>query len=218
LVGGLTDLVPAPGDLEQAHPMRAFASLDPGSASGGRRLAFVDGDPGSGGPGRLTATTLEGDEIRTVLLPRPAESPPAWLPGGRIAIVSRDRADRPETLLVDPATGDISPLQAAPLRWIGAAANLVATIDIDGSGRAGPAAKWLAGATLPILPLDPAGTPALMAEPSPDGRELAVVLADADGDAASIRILAIDGGWHEIARFELPTGANRAIVSWGAVR
>jgi hypothetical protein len=57
-----------------------------------------------------------------------------------------------------------------------------------------------------------------MAQPSPDGVELAVVLADANGDAASIRILAIDGAWHEIARLELPRGANRAVVSWQAVR
>ena len=56
-----------------------------------------------------------------------------------------------------------------------------------------------------------------MAQPSPDGRELAVVLADANGDASSIRILAIDDAWHEIARFELPRGANRAVVNWLAV-
>jgi hypothetical protein len=34
------------------------------------------------------------------------------------------------------------------------------------------------------------------------------------GDAASIRILAEAGGWLEIARFELPRGANRAVVGW----
>ena len=81
------------------------------------------------------------------------------------------------------------------------------------------ATAWLAGETLPALPVvDPAGRPTLMAQPSPDGRELAIVLADADGDAGSIRILAIGGAWHEIARFELPRGANRAVVSWQAVR
>ncbi len=218
LIGALAGLAAAPGDLGEPHPLRAFASLEPGSTADGRRLAFVDGDPGSGDTGRLTVTTLDGIEIRTVVLPRPAESPPAWLADGRIAVASRDRVDRPETLLVDPATGRISPLDTGPLRWIGTAANLVATVDTDGSAHAGPVAAWLTGATLPILTVDQAGGPALIVEPSPDGRELAIVLADANGGAASIRILASGNPWHEIARLKLPPWANRAIVSWQAVR
>jgi len=51
-------------------------------------------------------------------------------------------------------------------------------------------------------------------QPSLAGDELVVVLANEAGDAASIRILAGSGGWHEIARFGLPSGANRAVVSW----
>jgi hypothetical protein len=43
------------------------------------------------------------------------------------------------------------------------------------------------------------------------------VVADQAGDAASIRILSGSGGWHEIARFDIPTGANRAVVTWLAV-
>jgi hypothetical protein len=82
----------------------------------------------------------------------------------------------------------------------------------------GPLAAWLAGQTLPALPIDPADLPALMAQPSLDGRELAVVLADDNGDSASIRILGVTDARQEIARFELPRGANRAVVSWQAVR
>ena len=70
---------------------------------------------------------------------------------------------------------------------------------------------------MPALPSDSTEGPALMAVPSPDGRELAIVLADANGDAAAIRIVTLDGPGHEIARFELPHGANRAVVSWLAV-
>jgi hypothetical protein len=55
--------------------------------------------------------------------------------------------------------------------------------------RAGPVTSWPEGGLLPIV-------------------------ADVDGDAGSIRILAAAGGWHEIARFGLPSGANRAVVSW----
>jgi hypothetical protein len=53
---------------------------------------------------------------------------------------------------------------------------------------------------------------ALVAGPALD--ELALVVADQAGDAASIRILTEAGGWHEIARFELPRRANRAVVGW----
>jgi hypothetical protein len=223
LVGGLRDLAPAPGELGEPHPLRAFGSIDAESAAtsstGERRLAFVEGDPGSGGPGRITVVTFDGREIRTVTLPKPAESAPAWLPGGRLAVVSRDSDDRPETLLVDPATGRATTLHGPPLRSIATAAGVVATVDDAGSARAGRVTAWLAGAALPTLP-GPAGEtgPILMAQPSPDGRELAVVVADANGDAVSIRIVAIGAPWHEIARFELPRGANRAVVSWEAVQ
>ena len=213
LVGSLTELAAGPGDLGQSHPFRAFASLESRSTTGLRRLAFVEGDPGSGGPGRLTVATLDGIEILAVPLPRPAESAPAWLPDGRLAVVGRDRADRPEILLVDPQTGRITTLDV-PLRSIGTASGVVATIDAGGIAHVGPVAAWLARVALPALPSGSTKGQALLAVPSPDGRELAVVLADANGDAASIRIIALDGPWHEIARFELPRGANRAVVSW----
>jgi len=222
LVGGPTDLAPAPGDLGQPHPLRAFGSIQApsragGSSGGGRRLAFVEGDPGSGEPGRITVVTLDGREVRSTTLPRPAEGPPAWLPDARLAVVCRDQADRPMTLLVDPGTGRIATINGRPLRSIATAADVVATVDAEGTARAGGVTAWLAGTDLPAVPSLPGG-PILMAQPSPDGRELAVVLADANGDAASIRILATGPPWHEVARFELPRGANRAVVGWQAVQ
>jgi hypothetical protein len=222
LVGSPTHLAPAPGDLGEPHPARAFGSIEApstagSSSSGGRRLAFVEGDPGSGLPGRITVVMLVGRKVRTATLPRPAEGPPGWLPDGRLAVVSRDQADRPVTLLVDPGTGRIATINGPPLRSIATAANVVVTVDAEGTARAGGVTPWLAGADLPAVPGLPGG-PILMAQPSPDGRELAVVLADANGDAASIRILAIGAPGREIARFELPHGANRAVVSWLAVQ
>ncbi len=218
----------APGDLGSGHPARMFGSLGP------RRVAFVEGDPGSGGPGHLVLATLDGAAVQSFALPTPAEGPPAWLPDGRIVVVVRDREDRPLTLLVDPATGRVATLATDVLRFVATGGDLVATIDADGATRVGPVDGWLHGApltrlrmtlpsalplTLPLgLPSAPDDGAALMASPSPGGRELAVVVADAAGDAASIRILAAAGGWHEIARFELPSGANRAIVSWLAAR
>jgi hypothetical protein len=59
--------------------------------------------------------------------------------------------------------------------------------------------------------------PVLQAQPSLAGDQLALVVANPAGDAASIRILSGSGGWHEIARFDVPNGANRAVVSWLAV-
>ncbi|HEY7936803.1 MAG TPA: hypothetical protein VID26_06705 [Candidatus Limnocylindrales bacterium] len=222
LVGSLTDLAPPPGTLAGSQPLRAFATLEPASAAAGipgqRRLAFVEGNPGSGGPGRVTVAAWDGGETRSITLARPAEGAPAWLPDGRLAVVGRDRADRPETLLVDPQTGRITTLDVPPPRSIGTAAGVVATIDAGGIAHAGRVAAWLAGVAPPALPGGSTEGAALVAVPSPDGQELAIVLADANGDAAAIRIVALDRPWHEIARFELPRGANRAVVSWLAVR
>ena len=129
VVGGLTELGLEPGDLGEPHALREFGSLEPelaaGTTTGARRLAFGEGDPGSGGPGRITVMALDGRVIRRIILPRAAESPPAWLPDGRFAVVSRDSTDRPETLLVDPATGRIETLPGPPLRSVGTAADVV---------------------------------------------------------------------------------------------
>ena len=107
----------------------------------------------------------------------------------------------------------ISPTSGAAVRSIAIAGGIVATIGVDGAARAGPVTSWPAGGPLPVV-AGGDGKVVLQAQPSPSGRELAIVVADLDGDAASIRILAAAEGWHEIARFGLPSGANRAVVSW----
>ena len=199
------------GDLAEPHPLRAFGSLGSGA-----QVAFVEGDPGAGTPGRLVVETLEGSTVRTIALPLAAESPPAWLPDGRIAVIVRDQGDEPETLLVD-ADGRPRRHNGQPLRSIAIGGDTVALIDAGGSLRVGTIGAWLAGSTLqPIASGDP-GETALQAQPSPSGTALAVVVADVEGDGDAIRILAAAGGWHEIARFGLPAGANRAVVGWLAV-
>lgn len=214
--------VAASGDLAGSHPSRGFGSLELASTAGDslpgvRRVALLEGDPGSGGPGRLIVETLAGTQVCGFGLPSPADSPPSWLPNGRIAVVVRDRRDQPGVVLIDPATGGTEVLAGQAIRSLAVGGGMVATIGTDGTVRAGPVAAWLTGETL--LPVG-SGSPAeaaLQAQPSPSGIELAIVVADADGDAASIHILAAPGGWHEIARFVLPDGANRAVVSWLAV-
>jgi hypothetical protein len=221
---------PAPGDLGGNHPLRAFGSLQPVPAAGSapvsgaapgidtRRVAFVEGDPGSGSTGRLVIETLSGAQVRHYVLPRAAESAPAWLADGRMAVVARDQNDRPVALIVDPATGRIAPVGTGALRAIAIGGRIVATIDDDGMVRIGSVAAWLGGQPgQPVATRGPDVT-VLQAEPSITGDELALVVADPTGDAASIRILAAAGGWHEIARFGLPRGANRAVVSWLVAR
>ena len=211
---------PALGDLGGNHPERAFGSLEPAAvpAAGGRpttrRVAFVEGDPGSGAAARLIVETLAGTEVRPIDLPRAAESAPAWLPDGRIVIVVRDQADRPMALLADPASGRLASTGPGMLRSVAIGGAAVATIGADGIVRIGPITTWLGGQ--PGEPVTGIGVdePILQAQPSAEGDELALVVADPAGDAASIRILAGTGGWHETARFGLPPGANRAVVGW----
>lgn len=154
-------------------------------------------------------------------MPQAAEAAPAWLPDGRIVLVARDDRDQPQATIVDPATGARTLAGTTRLRSVALGAGLVATIGVDGIVRAGPVIAWLDRQPLPAVGLggpNEADEAALQAQPSPSGAELAIVAADEDGDATSVRILAAAGGWHEIARFGLPSGANRAVVSWLAVR
>lgn len=200
-----------PGDLSEPHPLRAFGSLGPNG-----RVAFVEGDPGAGTPGRLVVELLEGSAMRAIPLPTAAESSPAWLPDGRIAVIVRDQADEPETLLVD-ADGRTQRLSGPPLRSIAIGGGIVAAIDEAGALRVGTVSAWLAGSTLQQIAAGDPGETAIQAQPSPGGGQLAVVLANAGGDAGAIQILGVADGWHAIARFGLPDGANRAVVGWLAV-
>ena len=200
-----------PGDLSGPHPLRAFGSLGRNG-----QVAFVEGDPGAGTPGRLVVETLEGSAVRTVPLPTAPESPPTSLPDGRIAVIVRNDDDQPETLLVD-ADGRTQWLNGPPPRSIAIGGDIVATVDEVGALRVAPVSAWLAGSALPSVAAGDPGETAIQAQPSPSGTQLAVVVANVEGDADAIRILAATGGWHEIARFELPTGANRAVVGWLAV-
>jgi len=227
------DWVPAPGDLGLPHPTRAFGTIEPtgvpanvGPGSGGGRLALVEGDPGSGEAGRLLIVGLAGGPARAWPLPAAAESAPAWLPDGRLAVVARDPSDRPAVRLVDPGTGRSQLAPVLPLRSVAVAGGLVVAIGDDGTLRAGALDAWLAGrqpaASVAVEPDDSI----LQAQPSPDGDEVALVVADPAGDAAELRVIAKSvaemaagsDAWHEIARFSVPRGANRAVVSWWVAR
>ncbi len=220
---------PMPGDPGTTHPTRAFGTIEPAPASTAgevdqldRRVAVVEGDPGSGEPGRLVVVRLAGGSSQVLPLPTPAESAPAWLPDGRVVVIVRDRTDRPSTLLVNPSTGETRPGPAHPLRTVAIAGGVVAETADDGTLRVEAVAAWLAGTLrAPSLELGP-DEAILQAQPSPAGDEVAVVIADPAGDAASIQVLArtagSSGGWHAIARFDLPRGANRAVVSWLVAR
>ncbi len=200
-----------PGDLGRSHPLRAFGTLDPA----GRRIAFVDGDPGSGEAGSLVTVNLDGRSGPSLHLGRAAESAPAWLPDGRLVVVVRDALDEPRPVLADAALGSSASLSAAPLRSIAISGQAVAIIADGGALAVGSLGDWLAGRPLKEMPASGASASAevLQALPTGDGLELALVIADANGDATGVRIVSPDSG-HEIARFVLTRGANRAIVGW----
>lgn len=53
----------------------------------------------------------------------------------------------------------------------------------------------------------------LQVVPSLGGTELAIVVANSDGDATGIRIVLV-GDRQQIAKYALPPGANRAPAGW----
>lgn len=202
------------GDLAGPHPGRAFGSADPGTD----RVAFVEGDPGAGTTGRLVVETILGRLVRRFDLSRPPESAPAWLSDGRIVVIVRDQDDEPRPVIADPTTGRLTVTTEGPvLESLATGGGTVATIDGSGGLELTTVAGWLAGpagrSVRGRAGVGGADGAALQAQPSPAGDGLAMVIADAAGDAAAIVILAVDDG-HELARFELPTGANRAVVGW----
>lgn len=202
---------PARGDLAAAHPLRAFGVLDPSGA----RIAILDGDPGSGASGRLLVETIDGVVTRRFDLPRAAETAPAWLPDGRIVVVVRDQLDRPRAFVADPASGMLAATGGRSIRSIGIGGESLAAIDDLGGVDAWPIDRW--SLDQPGRPIQVGGLPVgggiLQAQPSTAGDELALIVADRAGDAVGIRVVAVADG-HEIARFGLPDGANRAVVGW----
>ena len=205
--GGL-DWRPAPGDLAGPHLQRAFGSLQAGL------VALAEGDPSSGAPGQLVVASLAGAVIARHVLPRAAESAPAWLPDGRIVVVVRDTSDAPTTLIFNPADGRLVAGPAGTGLSVGIGGRTVASLAQDGTVRVASVEDWLQGGPGELLPGPGPGQTVLQVQPSLAGDEVVLVIADAAGDAASIQVLAALGGWHEIARFKLPAGANRAIAGW----
>ncbi len=211
----------APGTLGGSHPTRAFGSLGPAPARPGEeQLALVEGDPGSGGRGRLVVATLAGTAVVQVGLARPAESAPAWLPDGRIVVVIRDQSDASTAVIFDPSTGQQirgPGRPGGPSGTLAIGGPTLAELAPDGGVRVGSVQDWLDAKPGDLIPGPGPDEPVLQAQPSLGGDQLALVVANPAGDAASIRILSGSGGWHEIARFDVPSGANRAVVSWLAV-
>ncbi len=199
------------GDLGGGRPSRAFGTLDPASLT----AALVEGAPGSGEPGRLVIETLAGRSIRTLGLAQAAESAPAWLPDGRVVVVVRDRNDQPRPMIADPVIGSLASMAGGPIRAVAVGGVTFALIGVDGRASVNTVDGWLAGdAARPI----PAGSDGpdpevLQAQPSLAGTEVALVVANDDGDATGIRIV-LAGDGREIARYALPPGANRAVVGW----
>ena len=202
------------GDLGSIHETRAFGSIEPV----GQDIASIEGDPGSGESGQLWVTAFDGTEKGSIPLDQPAESAPAWLPDGRIVVVVRDSSDRPRPFIADPVTRRLARGPGGAIWSVAIGGGTAATIDESGVVRAEAVAEWLAGDPGNGLPPPsfagpPTGGAIVQAQPSPDGQALAEVVTDSEGDAAAIAVVDLGDG-HEIARFALPAGTNRAVVNW----
>ena len=199
------------GDLAGARPSRAFGSLD----AGADMVVLGEGEPGSGGPGRLVVDTLAGRPVRTMVLSAALESAPAWLPDGRIAVIVRDRSDQPRVMVADLVSGTLDPASGEAVRAVAVGGATVAVIGLDGTVTVNSVVGWLAATSGRPIPAGDLGADQgiLQAVPSLAGHELALVVSNADGDATDIRVMLVGDG-QEIARYELPPGANRAVAGW----
>ena len=181
---------------------------------------------------------VPGGAARAISVARPAEgAPPNWAGDDRLVVLTRERGDAPGVTLLDPAAGSTAdgPGPAggswppvAPGGWTGRIAGLSLSADgatvavassADGPIEIRPAEDWLAGRPTDAsrVELDPAAdgsTSFAWLAASPDGTRLAVVRADAAGDAAAVEVYAADVGWTRTARIALPPGADRAVVAW----
>ncbi len=196
----------------------------------GAVAAFLDTDASSG-PALLRIEIATGRTTALPLAGEPTGWPPVWL-GTRLIVLRRVAGDRVALAVAEDA--GLGPWSAAPLDWAGAGSHPDGFGGIGGSadGRAGAvldrgfgSITILASAEDPLgsgagpvgVPLEPLADGSILVSwiaLSPTGDRLAVVRADALGDAARVEIHAATAGWREVAGWPLPAEVDRAVVAW----
>ena len=178
---------PPPGPL-------AYPTWDPE----GGRLAMLGGMPGGGTD--VVAVLLDPQTAAIVAFPIAGgvlASPPAWLDGDRLAVVTGDRAD-PVVMILDTATGDVTPGPAG-----------VSRIASSGDGRV--IAKWTGnGEAVVVLP----------SAWLTGGTEEPIAVMPSPHEEATLASMALDAGGQRLAiAWLMPDGSMRidvhAAPDWG---
>ena len=195
------------------HPP-AFATLSPD----GRRIAAVAADMDGGGSD-TQLVVIDRDTGEAVIYDLHASidgRPPAWLAEDIVAIVVRDATDRTAITRLRLPGGEASTLavQSGPFTASGDGSIVALQTRGDQQIVVGSRVDLEAGRPLEVVRTDLDGNP-LAAQLLLDARgdRLAVAWLDDAGDTRSIAVY-VRGpdGWTPLRRWDLPPGANRAVL------
>jgi hypothetical protein len=154
----------------------------------------------------VTAPTLE------------ANGGPTWLADGRIALRALARGERDVLAVIRPAASatDTVPLEGVDVVSSGDGMT-TAMLGVD-SIRVRPAAQIATsgrGSTVEMPSASGTERGQLVnAALDRAGSRIGYVWADQDGVARTIRVCAASGGWREVTRLDLPSGASRVQLAW----
>jgi hypothetical protein len=215
------------------------------TGAGWRALALAgSGEMPPGAIAWSATSSPDGTRLAAIARPRDAESPsaliviepgrgrrdvlpladgsegvaPAWIDDGRVAIVQRDRLDRPFLALVDIATGRVA--DRLPIRALDVGTSRDArTAAVLAGNRVvvGPTALMLelrrAPDTGPAMP--PADSVRGGMALSGDGRYLAMAIEEGDPGPSRIAIYERAGGaWRAVTRITPPVSASGGWLTW----
>ena len=200
------------GGAAPRHPL-AFATLSPD----GRRIAAIAMDVDSGGDAQLVVIARDtGDAVVYDVHASSDGRPPVWLADDLVAIPVRDAADRTAITRLHLPGGEASTLAVRSGPFTASVDGSIVGLQTRSDQRivVGPWVDIEAGRSLEVVRTDLDGNP-LAAQLLLDahGDRLAVAWLD---DAGDTRAIAVYGrgpdGWTTLRRWDLPAGANRAVL------
>jgi hypothetical protein len=173
----------------------------------GRGVALVIGivDPAGHRRSDVTAPSLE------------ANGGPTWLADGRIALRALAPGERDVLALIRPAASatDTVPLDGVDVVSSGDGTT-TAILGIE-SIRVRPAAEIATSGGVAVeMPSASGAERGQLVKAALDGAggRIAYVWADENGVPRTIRVCAAAGGWREVARLDVPSGASRVELAW----
>ena len=202
----------ASGGAAPRHPL-AFATLSPD----GRRIAAIAMDVDSGGDAQLVVIARDtGDAVVYDVHASSDGRPPVWLADDLVAIPVRDAADRTAITRLHLPGGEASTLAVRSGPFTASVDGSIVGLQTRGDQRivVGPWVDIEAGRSLEVVRTDLDGNP-LAAQLLLDARgdRLAVAWLDDAGDTRAIAVYGRrPGEWTTLRRWDLPAGANRAVL------